>query len=745
MHSHKPMNMVLELGRFVPLFYNAVCRNEQLDKIEIFWPAYTQCTKAGPIYFVTVIYPVKISFIRQYLPNVKDPEFYNYGHLIEVSFRYRWIEWEYTKGKHWVKKEWNNFISDIFHTGDERECREMEAMLSESALTDNLQLNDNNREISVHAAGWEHLDEYLKESRPQKVSKGNKIRLFAEVNGISDGEAVRFELYYKTPEEKCAQFTEVSGKVENGIAAADWEVDLWGIKGKEYQIWFEPVARGRYGDKCRIELVKRILVPWFVDCHCHINAPKCAPLPSIWVQSFFAKILKPSWATIETNVMKWIISWFQHELAKYTPMSTRVLGDMLLTESESVLKSREFDEYMGPPKNRKRLHVLMPMDMELANYSGYDGKTVYQLDERGRPGYWCYEKEGERKWYPLEKKGTERIETYKSQIIATQEFCKSCDNLALPFFHYDPRRWQGIPNQIWSGKWNKPFNYIIQISEQKKYLNDYAAIGFKMYTAQGYRPDDYKDRLVYNRSSYKQKKTISARLPDMRNFYGECQKYNIPIICHGSEGGIFVHDYMLYYDYLFPADEVSNDEKLEFLRDVFVSPWAWESVLHDFPDLHLCLAHFGGKDAWNEELSKPHSWVMKMVQMMEKYKNFYVDLSYFIFGEDEKDRKREQLEQLLISHPKIKTKLLFGTDWYLTSSEKPEFGSYSRFVKSMCFNLSVIDAELLAYCMVLNPKKFLQLEYIAERINDLFSPKDGILELVKRIMPDNIEQFSERV
>lgn len=156
-HSHKPMNMVLELGRFVPLFYNAVCRNEQLDKIEIFWPADTQATKAGSIYFVTAIYPVKISFIRQYLPNVKDPAFYNCGHLIEVSFRYRWIEWEYTKGKHWVKKEWNNYISDFFHTGDERQCRELEARLSESALTDNLQLNDNNREISVHAAGWSIL------------------------------------------------------------------------------------------------------------------------------------------------------------------------------------------------------------------------------------------------------------------------------------------------------------------------------------------------------------------------------------------------------------------------------------------------------------------------------------------------------------------------------------------------------------------------------------------------------------
>ena len=81
--------------------------------------------------------------------------------------------------------------------------------------------------------------------------------------------------------------------------------------------------------------------------------------------------------------------------------------------------------------------------------------------------------------------------------------------------------------------------------------------------------------------------------------------------------------------------------------------------MHDFPDLYLCLAHFGGDEEWERDINAPESWVSKLVELMERYENFYVDLSYFIFDKKDKEKK---FKQLIEAHPEIKNKLLFGTD-----------------------------------------------------------------------------------
>jgi len=739
-HKHKPMSLVLEFGGYAPLLYKTICSNSVLDKIEIFWLRYSEEKGNTEIYFVTAVYPVKINSTRLFFPNVYSTEFENTGHLFQFQFRYRWIEWEYTKGKHWVKKEWVEYLRDEYHCRNVQDFKEILEITSGYMLTDDLP--EPQKELSIYTAGWEHLDNTLRKDTPSAAAEGNRIRLFADVSGAFDGEKIRFQLYYRKATGNCIQFTEVSGKIKAGTGTADWDVDLSKIKERDFEIHFEPVVRGKYGKPCNISLLKRskIIVPWFIDCHCHINAPKCAPLPVIWVQNALIQALKPSWDFMENRVVKKLISLTQHELADYASMSTDDLGNRLVQESGKVMVDRSFNNFFGPPEQRKRIHIIMPMDMELASYHGYDGKTVYLKDKHGNSGYWSYEDEGKRKWVSLKKKGVQKMEAYIDQVKATSQFCRSTKGLALPFFHYDPRRWQGIADSTWTGMWYKPFEYLLQSATSDEKLNEFFGIGFKMYTALGYRPDDYKDRKVYSRSKHKQKKKLQGRLPDMYDFYEKCVNYKIPIICHGSCGGVFAHDYMLYYDYLFPAENISDDEKMEFFREVFVSPWAWESVLQDFPKLYLCLAHFGGEEAWCKDWDKPDNWVGKMVEMMERYDNFYIDLSYYIFI----DRNRcKRLSDIIQKHPKVKTKLLFGTDWYLIGSERSKYGHYDSFVKSMSKNLYSIDEELCAYCMVINPKRFLNLEYIADKLYVLFGSEWDIRELVKKTMYSSIDQFYE--
>ena len=69
--------------------------------------------------------------------------------------------------------------------------------------------------------------------------------------------------------------------------------------------------------------------------------------------------------------------------------------------------------------------------------------------------------------------------------------------------------------------------------------------------------------------------------------------------------------------------------------------------------------NFGGDEEWERDINAPESWVSKLVELMERYENFYVDLSYFIFDKKDKEKK---FKQLIEAHPEIKNKLLFGTD-----------------------------------------------------------------------------------
>ena len=304
-----------------------------------------------------------------------------------------------------------------------------------------------------------------------------------------------------------------------------------------------------------------------------------------------------------------------------------------------------------------------------------------------------------------------------------------------------------MPCETWSNKWDKPFRYLLQVSDEIELLKKvYCAIGFKMYTALGYRPDEYKERRVWSGSESNMKKTMMAWLPELRNFYGKCEREKIPILCHGSTGGVFAHDFMLYYDYLFQDTGISKEEKQNFYEKEFMSPWAWEYVLEDFKDLYLCLAHFGGV-YWNEKTQSDDNWisevcsdnwVKKLAEMMQQYENFYVDLSYFIF---KKKRMQEQLRSLLKIYPKAKYKLLFGTDWYLIGSETAKYGNYDSFTKSLIENLALVDPELPAYCMVINPKKFLRIEIIADKLFEVFGKEYDIRELVKTTMPNTISTF----
>ncbi|MEM6423176.1 MAG: amidohydrolase family protein, partial [Pseudomonadota bacterium] len=154
----------------------------------------------------------------------------------------------------------------------------------------------------------------------------------------------------------------------------------------------------------------------------------------------------------------------------------------------------------------------------------------------------------------------------------------------------------------------------------------------------------------------------------MEQVYPYCIERNIPVMSHCSQGGVAEKG----------SSQATHDER--------ANPHAFIPVLERFPDLRVCLAHFGGDAAWNDFLG-PHAigkvrspaeqdennWLHRLLDMLRaevdgqpKYPGLYTDISYTAF------RFRQNLPALdvFLSDDRVADKVLFGSDYFMTETEE---------------------------------------------------------------------------
>jgi len=367
-------------------------------------------------------------------------------------------------------------------------------------------------------------------------------------------------------------------------------------------------------------------------------------------------------------------------------------------------------------------------------------------------------KDMEPKWLPDEEMSL--FEPWEKQITDTVAVTLQHPFDYMPMYHYDPRRWHS-PKQG-STKWYEPFSEIATPKRVGIF------IGFKLYTALGYKPMD----LMLQESQKK--------------FYNKCIEEEIPILCHCSLGGVYSHDRALYYDKARALKKISIRDyeapvrKEDWYYDEFVSPAAWEKVLRKYNNLKLCLAHFSGGDKWQDwdkvnfitskiercyGLKTPEDkqkyrdkqmaewyddlypnkiygktrWIKQIVELMEekngnnyRFPNFYVDISYHFI----KDTFRELL-WLIKEHPVVKERILFGTDWYLTTGKKMSISKYIGDAKPVFDRMSKeltkitnVHEDLWRDFTRTNPMRFFRIRSIADNY------KKGLKEAVKKYRAD---------
>ncbi len=208
----------------------------------------------------------------------------------------------------------------------------------------------------------------------------------------------------------------------------------------------------------------------------------------------------------------------------------------------------------------------------------------------------------------------------------------------IPFVAVDPRR-KNILNMV------------------QDLIENHGFRGIKIYPPLGYYPTD---RNLYP-------------------VYEYAVENAIPVMSHCSRGGVFdrkkITDDMLTHP---DTGETLKKLKPKDFTDYYTDPRNYEKVLKDFPDLKLCLAHFGGSKGWEDYLyhqwdenspGEEKSWLSKIMDMIksEKYPNLYTDVSYTIL---EDENYIHILKVFLSNNELIRDRVLFGSDFYMVEKEK---------------------------------------------------------------------------
>lgn len=308
----------------------------------------------------------------------------------------------------------------------------------------------------------------------------------------------------------------------------------------------------------------------------------------------------------------------------------------------------------------------------------------------------------------MPKDETDTYEQWEKQVRDTELTVLKYPLKFLPMFHYDPRRWQ--PEGVHGNDY--PFS---QVTGKGLY------IGFKMYTAQGYRP-------------------LDPRLPIMEDFYARCCENRIPIMNHGTPGGAATfekQDFINFRHFNDSAEDISQQQgdPEAYFNKHFVSPEAWEKVLNmkvklydrekgacksvNLSNLHLCLAHFGGPTELGME------WNKKIIDMIQephpdfptvyKYPNLYTDISSSFASDEFRDSFKEIIMDK--KNERLKERILFGTDWYMTflysTFNGMDFRKYCQTAKEF---LDKFDTSLWPKFTMQNPYRFYRLDQQIDRI-----------------------------
>ncbi len=202
--------------------------------------------------------------------------------------------------------------------------------------------------------------------------------------------------------------------------------------------------------------------------------------------------------------------------------------------------------------------------------------------------------------------------------------------------------------------------------------------------------------------------------PMLMDLYAICEQKHIPITSHC--GGNRTHPSVekIIVSYRKIHDDGSEEDKTQsfimkaddgkrFTR-YFNRPEHWQKILRRYPKLTLNLAHLGSNDEWDDyrsidSVAKTKSSVQQTLNLLDEYENVYADFSYAFYTKP----NINAIFAAIQANPKLKTKIMFGSDYYMCQVEKGNIEDFYNDVRSV-FSA---DTELCDNFFVKNAIKFL--------------------------------------
>ncbi|MBJ6761995.1 hypothetical protein JGU66_14565 [Myxococcaceae bacterium JPH2] len=226
--------------------------------------------------------------------------------------------------------------------------------------------------------------------------------------------------------------------------------------------------------------------------------------------------------------------------------------------------------------------------------------------------------------------------------------------------------------------------------------------------------------------------------------------------------------------------------RLKYFKEKHLHPEAWRPLLEKHPKLKLCLAHFASDTClWSHYLKDENAkcrdlddveyeknWVTSIVDLCDKFENFYTDLSYLPLLEPltpypARSKQEEKALRKMVKDKKLPlmwqglakackanknmlTKIMFGSDWYMILASKK---SYSKWYQETIEGLSYVEKELnlprkvnLFYQFaVVNPMRFYRLPLIADNLKAGIEAFVNEAPLSEEEKEERFSQTSERM
>jgi uncharacterized Zn-binding protein involved in type VI secretion/predicted TIM-barrel fold metal-dependent hydrolase len=509
--------------------------------------------------------------------------------------------------------------------------------------------------------------------------------------------------------------------------------------------------------------------PVLMDAHMHIQSGNCAPLPPIRDR---IPIFNPDRDTLNWLGGTWVAhQWLTGDLGDMSPLTTANIGRELIGENDRL------GEYMWQVKSPYFLgmSIVLTMDMDYVHLDGYDGLHIYQEDADGRRFYYKRTdgttpreqlkkkylgeledmpmdvEEGEdaarmrRESADLDRyladKDANCYETWRQQRSRTDRATVRDPLRFFPMYHYEPRRYIKDEDKA------APFDRLVEKGG--------LYVGFKMYTSQGYMPDE-------NTKMGEKTRDVT------RYFFKRCAGEDVPIMTHCTPGGWYTHHRPLMIDLAEPAERekyvhpishrLDDTGRMRYFQEHFVHPDAWRPALELNPGQRLCLAHWASDSSlwcdsvadfekpvytdemwteihrwqrsrngrenfkakhlreWAREQHKDthalpslddskilyrRSWIRAAVEACKDFPNVYTDISYLPLREHAEpwdgSGKREYWQtvaDVLRKFPHMLDKIMYGTDWYMILADKY---TYRGWHQKTAYGLRRIQESLPGY------------------------------------------------